>query len=180
MTPQNYLISVIGPHAGETMEEIFKRKIDDIKRVGYTYWLQKSYKATPNNILSFLENNSPVTCLFLNPKSKGGVNPTKVSQQASRYSLDNLSWIPLNEDVSPVTGKLPASALVFSNINLVSETIDLNEYVDYLTGQKVAPKIGASTLGITPGLLEGVGNTQNLREVVAYATVTSPYVVWVG
>ena len=38
---QYCLLSVMGPHAGETPEVIFERKINDIKNIGKTFWLIK-------------------------------------------------------------------------------------------------------------------------------------------
>lgn len=33
------IISVMGDHAGEGVDKIFKRKIEDIKKINRTFWL---------------------------------------------------------------------------------------------------------------------------------------------
>jgi hypothetical protein len=38
----------MGPHAGESNEQIFSRKIQDITNTGLTYWFQSSNKANPS------------------------------------------------------------------------------------------------------------------------------------
>jgi len=54
MIDSKYLIiSVIGPHAGETENTIFKRKIEDINNVGKTFWLIKSHLSKPDMVQQF-------------------------------------------------------------------------------------------------------------------------------
>jgi hypothetical protein len=47
MTELYRLLSVIGSHAGEEMNVIFNKKIEDMTKVGKTFWLIKSYMAKP-------------------------------------------------------------------------------------------------------------------------------------
>jgi hypothetical protein len=42
-----FVISVMGPYAGESERAIFERKIDDIHRIGRTFWLIRSHRAKP-------------------------------------------------------------------------------------------------------------------------------------
>lgn len=44
------VISVMGAHAGEGVDEIFQRKHADIRRTGRTFWLMKSPKARPSHV----------------------------------------------------------------------------------------------------------------------------------
>ena len=44
------VISIMGPHAGESEDEIFQRKIDDISKIGLTFWLIRSHQAKPNMV----------------------------------------------------------------------------------------------------------------------------------
>jgi hypothetical protein len=54
MIDSKYLIiSVIGPHAHETENTIFKRKIEDINKVGKTFWLTKSHQSKPDMVQQF-------------------------------------------------------------------------------------------------------------------------------
>jgi len=41
------IISVMGDHAGEGIDRIFKRKIEDITKINRTFWLVKSPKTKP-------------------------------------------------------------------------------------------------------------------------------------
>ena len=40
------IVSVMGPHAGETPDGIFKRKVKDIEKVGWTLWVIRSHGAS--------------------------------------------------------------------------------------------------------------------------------------
>ena len=38
----NFIINVIGPHAGKSTEKNYESKMSDIQNLGYTYWICKS------------------------------------------------------------------------------------------------------------------------------------------
>jgi len=44
------VISVMGPHAGESENEIFIRKIQDIHNIGRSFWLMKSHQSKPKMV----------------------------------------------------------------------------------------------------------------------------------
>ena len=63
---EHLIISVIGPHAGESLNAIFSRKISDIKKCGFTYWICKSRAISPTRINALHEaNNSDIFILFV-------------------------------------------------------------------------------------------------------------------
>ena len=85
------IFSIIGSHAKEGVDEIFARKIKDIDKMGYTFWLHKSWKARPDKIQRFCENN-PLFVLFLNSSIKNGARPTTGNKSATCFSHDNIGW----------------------------------------------------------------------------------------
>lgn len=99
------VVSVIGDHAGESVDDIFKRKIADIQRTGITFWLIKAPKARPAQVQA-LCRNIPVFTIFVNPATKGGARPTTTETVAGEYSTDGEFWHRLPQGISPVTGKL--------------------------------------------------------------------------
>jgi hypothetical protein len=132
------MISVIGPHAGESETEIFNRKIQDISRIGKTFWLIKSYKAKPEIVNKYiLEAKNEITeiyCIFIGAASKNGAIPTISASSSSSFSKDKSNWEDLPTGLSPVTGKIDNNtyALVFDYLELTNDCIDLWNYSDFI------------------------------------------------
>ena len=183
------IISVIGPHAGESEEDIFARKINDIEKSDQTYWLIKSWKAKPDMLQSIcshaIEKGYNIKCFFIEPSSIGGATPTKVSNSAKYYSTDNITWSVFPKDLSPVTGKIDGNsyALVFNELKLENGILDLWDYADYFS-QSSPLKImqGASTLcaikkdSSNIPILEKIKS--RFRRVIAVGKLCPPYGVW--
>jgi len=138
MIYSNYLIlSVIGPHAGETEKIIFKRKIEDINNVGKTFWLIKSHQSKPDIVQQFcrigLRENLNFYCFFIEPSKSGSAKPTKKDMSAGSFSVDGERWQKLPQGLGPVTGKIDknAYALVFDDLKIVNDTIELWNYVNF-------------------------------------------------
>lgn len=132
------IISVMGDHAGEGVDEIFERKIVDIERTGRTFWLMKSPKARPAQVHKICRP-TPAYTIFVEPATKGGARPTTRDDAAREYSGDGNMWHRLPECISPVTGKLDsgAAALIFDMMTtVVRGTIDLCGYGDFSVPQK--------------------------------------------
>jgi hypothetical protein len=125
------VISVMGPHAGESESVIFRRKIDDIERIGRTFWLIKSHKAKPSMVQAVCKQAQKeghiVPCIFIQPSSLGGSTPTKTSDSAKMFSPDNLIWSVMPSRLSPVTGKIDsgAFALIFDSLKMKQGVLDL-------------------------------------------------------
>src|SRR5437867_7287334 len=149
------IISVMGPHAGETSDEIFHRKINDVKSIGKTLWVVKSYKAKPNIINALVtkaknENLNPY-CIFIEPSTKGGARPTVTTEQATYFSEDKIHWEPLPPRLSQVTGKIDKNsyALVFDELQLLNENASLNlwNYAEFENqSQPIRPELGTSII----------------------------------
>lgn len=147
------IISVIGTHANESEEEIFRRKVIDIENIGLTFWLQKSRKATPKMVQMICSasesENKPRYCLFIESATKGGAVPTKESDKAKEYSKDGINWRKIPDGLSPVTGKIDvnAYALILNRLDMVNDIIDLWAYADFYNQDKPLKFIlGASTV----------------------------------
>ena len=187
---ENYvIISVMGPHAGESSEEIFSRKIDDVENIGKTFWVVQSYKANPPKVKSLIQKaeseKKDVFCIFISPSQKGGAKPTTLSDKARYFSSDKKKWEELPSGLSPVTGKMSSNSfsLVFDKLWAIDETtkLDLWNYADFEEQEKpVLPKLGVSTIctikkdmSMNPKKIKS-----NLRNIEAIARVSALGCVW--
>lgn len=173
------IFSVIGPHGGESLEQIFARKIEDTLRCKHTYWLARSESCSPQ-IVQQLCTEGPVACYFLEPASSGGARPAVTAESAKEHSPDGRTWASLHKDLSPVTGKVrdgKAWALVLDRIVLQEgdTTVDVSQFNDVRTGEPARFKLGASTICAVPG--KGT-LPPRARRVAAIAQLTAPYCVW--
>ena len=177
------IISVMGDHAGEGVDEIFDRKIADIERTGKTFWLMKSPKARPAQVQEICRP-IPAYTIFVEPATKGGARPTTRQDAAREYSDDGKLWYRLPEGISPVTGKLDigSAALVFDMMaTAVSGTIDLWGYGDFSVAQKPLKFIlGCSTVcAIRKDMTAHSERMKSrYRGIVAVARLAEPYCVW--
>ena len=182
------VISVMGPHAGEDAGTIFKRKIDDTRNVGKTFWLVRSYKAKPPTVQSICGvaagKGMKVHCLFVEPSSQGGAAPTKSSGAAREYSPDGVTWFALPKGLGPVTGLMNAGAyaLVFDELILEGQAaVDLWDYADFV--EPCSPVIirqGASTIcAVRKNMSTHPKKAKaNVRCLVAIGRLAQPYAVW--
>ncbi len=181
------IISVMGPHAGESVERIFKRKILDTEKAGKTFWLIKSHQAKPDMIQEILMEaqnaNVEVTVYFVEPSTQGGAIPTKTSESAKYYSQDRIKWELLPPDIGPVTGNINTSAyaLIMDKLELSKNNIDLWEYANFFEQDKPIKIFqGASTLCAIKKTIENPDNRikSHIREIVAVGRLCHPGGVW--
>ena len=177
------IISVMGAHAGEGIDVIFKRKIADIERTGKTFWLMRSPKARPIHVQTICKS-SPTYTIFVEPASKGGARPTTNSEAAREYSADKKAWSQLPNKVGPVTGKIDSNstALVFDMLTTdVSGTIDLWKYSDFSDqGKPLKFILGCSTVCVIQQDMSMHTDRMKsrYRDIVAVAKLMEPYCVW--
>jgi len=182
------IISVMGPHAGESEDKIFKRKIEDVNKIGLTFWLIKSYQSKPKRVQCFCKKakteNKDVFCIFVEASSRGGATPTKTASSAKSYSKDEITWNNLPTGLTPVTGKIDRStyALVFNQLELVHDKIiDLWDYADFFN-QKQPLKIlqGGSTLCAIKKDMSNHSDKikSRYRKVIAVGKLCEPFCVW--
>jgi hypothetical protein len=177
------IISVMGDHAGESVDAIFERKIADIERTGKTFWLMKSPKAQPAQVHRICRP-SPAYTIFIELATKGGARPTTTDNAAREYSDDRKIWHRFPEYLSPVTGKLDsrAAALVFDKMTTVIRgAIDLWDYKDFSAPQKPLKFIlGCSTIcSVRKDMTSHPERMKSrYRGIIAVARLVEPYCVW--
>ena len=181
------VISVIGPHAEETTTAILDRKIKDIRIAGLTFWLIKSRQAKPKMVqqicLEAHTKNAKCYCVLIEPSSKYSVSPTKEHCYAKEYSKDGVVWHPLPKELSPVTGKIDNAsyALVFKQLKLVTDYIDLWQYADFFNRNDPVRIIrGSSTVcAIRKSLSNDADKIKShIRRVVAIGELCDPFCVY--
>ena len=183
------VISVIGPHAGEPLKEIFLRKITDIERTGKTFWIINSTKANLKLITQMkkmaLKENKDVFCIFIEPSQKGGSANTKLSEPAKEYSEDKQIWQSFDEKTSPVTGKMTTNsyAMVFKKISLIESELKLNlwNYADFDNQNEPINlnQFRSSFCGIQKNMFDNSNKMKsNLRKIVAVAKLHQIGAVW--
>jgi hypothetical protein len=178
------VVSVMGDHAGESCDVIFDRKKSDIERLGVTYWLMRSPKARPAQVQGICRAH-PAYTIFIEPATKGGARPTTKEDVGKEYSVDGVLWQQLPEGLSPVTGKLDASAtaLVFdlmtTNVSGVLDLWDYGEASDIHRPLRFV--LGCSTVcAIRKDMTSHQERMKSrYRGVVAVARLAFPYCVWV-
>lgn len=181
------VISVMGEHAGENEVQIFERKINDIERIGRTFWLIRSHQAKPSMVQSLIreaeDRKENVSLVFIEPSSVGGAVPTTTAAYAREYSRDGINWEELPQNLSLVTGKIDkgAYALVFQNLVFVRDAIDLWNYADFLNQeQPIRIFQGASTFC---AIKRDMSNhptkiKSHYRKAIAVGVMCEPYCVW--
>jgi len=166
------ILSVIGWHAGESVEDIVARKSTDIKNIGHTIWFFQSWKATIPSVQHFGARFPNPAVIFL----KGGAYPTSAASQASEMSQDKRKWQPLPAGIGKVTGKVPGGGLVIGDLLPVQDEIDLWNYLQHSDRQPLRFQQGASTACVIPSKNGSVaGMKSRHREVVAVGHLRPPY-----
>jgi hypothetical protein len=179
------IISVMGDHAGEGVDKIFKRKIEDITKINRTFWLVKSPKTKPELVQKMCHFDSTYV-VFVEPATKGGARPAIADKKATTFSENGFIWNPLPNQLGPVTGKLDsrAYALVFNKLETIDakQEIDLWHYADFANQEKpVRMILGCSTVCAIKKDMKGHPERlkSRFRRVVAVGLLVAPYCVWV-
>lgn len=177
------VISVMGDHAGEGVDAIFKRKMADVDAVGRTFWVARSPKAHPEQVQQMCSAR-PGYVIFVEPATVGGAKPTTTSDPAAEYSSDRSTWLPLPHGMGPVTGKLDrgATAFVFDQLATdASSLLDLWQYADGSdSSNPVRFVLGCSTVCAVRQDMSAHPRRMKsrYRTVVAVGGLVEPYSVW--
>jgi hypothetical protein len=177
------VISVMGGHAGEGVDTIFKRKMADVDAVGRTFWVARSPKARPSQVQQLCAAERGYV-IFVEPAIAGGAKPTTACVSASEYSGDRVKWLPLPQGIGLVTGKLDDAATAFVFDQLTTDTgrvLDLWQYADasdksspvrFILGRSTVCAVRADT-SANPRRMKS-----RYRAVVAVARLAEPYSAW--
>lgn len=106
------IFSLIGPHAGESLDDILQRKIKDCECVGHTLWAYRSSHCTPGHFSLYRPNHVYFVC----PTTKHGAKPTKQA-----FPIEVVRWSDGQQEIisstlSPVTGSSRCSLLKIANL----------------------------------------------------------------
>ncbi|MFA5802921.1 MAG: hypothetical protein WC911_10700 [Thermoleophilia bacterium] len=177
------VISVMGDHAGEGVDAIFKRKMADVDAVGRTFWVARSAKARPAQVQQLCAAQRRYV-IFVEPATAGGAKPTSATDSASKFSGDRTKWLPLPQGLGPVTGKMDdgATAFVFDQLaTCTSRVLDLWQYADGSdTSSPVRFILGCSTACVVREDMSAHPRRMKsrYRTVVAVARLVEPYSTW--
>ncbi len=178
------VVSVMGEHAGESIDVIFDRKKADIKRLNVTYWLMRSPKARPTQVQE-LNETVPKYTIFVEPSTKGGARPTTEDLTATEYSSDGKIWNKFPKDLGRVTGKMDRSstALVFDMMTTdvkgildfwdYGDAIEINKPLKFILGCSTVCAIKKDTKSHPERM------KSHYRGIIAVARFAYPYCVWV-
>jgi hypothetical protein len=170
------LLSIIGGHAGEKVDDIVGRKCRDVVKVGSTLWVYQSSKACVGDVQNFGKAYGNPAVYFLEGSAQS--DGTKHRDEANEKSEDGKDWKPVG--LRNVTGKLPGSALVLASLKTVQNCkIDLWDYVEFPASTPLRFELGASTVcAIAAPSGQTVGMKSHERRVVAVGQLTSPFAVY--
>ena len=172
MIAEPTILSIIGWHAGEAIEDIVERKRADIKKAGRTIWLYHSWTAKIPIVQQFGRTFPKATVVFL----KGSAFPTSTSLPAREMSDDRKRWMPLPQGVGKVTGRSPGGGLVIGELEPIDADVDLWGYLQHPELCPIRFQQGASTACAVPssdGAVEGMRSRH--RRAVAIGRLIPPY-----
>ncbi len=169
------IISIVGWHAKESVEDIIQRKRDDINKAGRTIWLFHSQKAPIQTVQEFGRAHFNAAVLFL----RGSAFPTGTADQARQMSDDQSHWSHVPDGIGPVTGRLPAGGLVMGELTPIHGEIDLWQYLEHPAKVPIKFRQGASTACAIPapgGAVDGMKSRH--RQIVAIGRLIPPFGVF--
>ena len=175
-------ISVMGPHANETENDIYTKKLNNIKICGKSFWVSRIFKKYIEESRRKLNRETGYLILV---ESKSATD-TKEAQTATKYSENQKIWEDIDYQLNDVTGyfyKNGATAYYFDKIELCNKPIkiDLNDYVeakDYLKAIKFW--LGHTNVFAKKSNIKmHKGMKSHERKIVAVLRLKYPYVVWV-
>lgn len=172
----SFIISVLGPHAHETLDDIMLRKIRDIEKLGMCFWVCRSYAITPEIMKTLSLKKVPyIYLIFIKTASNGLGKDTKIVDKALLYKKpEDELWLEIPKEMSPVTGKMPSFGFCIEELKLIktAEKIDLNEFCE-MDDKNIKIHIGKSTLAIKKRdwEVDVKFSKSNEREIIGYAKI---------
>jgi hypothetical protein len=162
----NIVFSLVGPHAGQSLKEIFERKIKDCETLNETFWVYRSSRCTK----SLFGTHKPSEIFFISASKPGAAKQTKSSTLAQQFFKNN-QWFDFNKDLSPVTGRIHSKSTAFqlTNLRMVQETLDFNNYIDIVTNKPLRfSQFCSTTIG---AISKNNTEESRIRTICAKATL---------
>lgn len=176
------IISIVGEHAGESLEEIFARKRGEIRKTGRAFWLYKSHSAKPDVVQNLAKaNNEETLCLFIGASSRGGARPTKHQDRMKYYSYDRANWEEVPDGILVTGTDRAAFGLILKEIEPTNELIDLWDYSNFVRqNEPLKFRLGDSTLPATKNSSSNHPERMKspIRRIIAVAKLARPYGLW--
>lgn len=165
----NIVLSLVGPHAQESLFDIFERKINDCKVVGHTFWLYRSFRCTKE----LYEQFKPKEVWFILGATKNSAKQTKLADRATSYFEDEV-WKTFNYQLSPITGKITKNTTAFKikHFEFLEETIDFNQLEDVVSNKPIRFSQFCSTK-IARAFSQNNSQEQRLRTICCKASLES-------
>ena len=181
---QFFIIGVMGPYAGESEDSIFRRKKNEIEKVGYTFWHHQSSQAKPDMVQVFgkAAKESTIKFVLTSTGSRRSGEDTKKHPRARRYSIKkNGPYYLIPEPIYVETGRRPW-ALVINNLEIFDDRINLWDYSDFFSRGALRTRQGGSTVcAIKKSSRDDPKKMKsNIRDIVAIAEVIEPFSVWLA
>ncbi len=183
------ILSVMGPHAGEDEAAIYTRKMKEIEDEGFSLWVHSSTAARPEAVKRLCRRaaDAHVTpyCLFIEPSSPGGAQPTANDRRAAEYSADKIHWQKVPPGINP-TGNIGSKrtvALVFDGMWIVEGRVEVDLW-DYSVfespGEALRIAQGISTICAqkVPSIQDEKRLKSHVRRVTAIGRLKEPYSAW--
>jgi hypothetical protein len=124
-TPNRFIFMKVGSHAGETFEEILKRKNKEYEKRGMIFWGYGGNTLHPTkHVQPFAQTYEKSGSIYLMMQSINS-NADPDLMPATEYSKDGIEWEPIPNDIF-VTGS--RYALILDEIKPGDLTVTLNNY----------------------------------------------------
>lgn len=126
VVPKVILMMKVGFHGAEELEDIIKRKQDEIKQVGYCFWGYGGTLCHPIRLVqpfvnSLFSSKGEIEVLFVETKSPFRFQGTL----AKEYSPNGSFWTPIPNGIRVASSRF---ALVLAKLKRVNLEIDISQY----------------------------------------------------
>lgn len=176
------LMSITSHHSGELNRDILKRKIDDTRNIGRTFWYYRSSRARPDFVQAFaqdiVDSGKVPWCVFVAPKLDGTKRGSKY-RPARTFSTDKRVWPLLPTGLSEVTGYMKgAYALVLDFVDYQKGSVDLETYVEVTDPSAPLEFERHRATQCVRFAAHSTGGSPRDRDVRLIGRLVKPYAVW--
>lgn len=134
--------SVIGRHAGESIEKIIERKLNEIQECGFSLWSAKIDKKSVEQVWKLNENDEVFVLCKISKYAKDPVNSNKISSAKKMIGQNGEIVIPDGINTTFTEGK-KYQAYVVESYEILNEKIvfDFGPY-ETLTKKNITKSFG--------------------------------------
>ena len=174
------IVSSAGQHAQEDWHTITERKQRDIAtNAGHTIWLTNSLATRVEIVQQFCKDRDVRYVLFVAKGKKSGLKGPPTDDPAKLYSADQKKWLPVPNELSPVTGKITRATTGFWFDALEETTSEVTLDLDCFANAKDGLPLSRFT---NVDSAYTVRRTRPLSgdgyRLLAIGRLTTPFAVW--